>query len=397
MFKNFRLLFSCLLIAGCATTNVPNVGQAGYQRMDEEKRLAKRADELTEYIDDSGSVYADTELENYLTQLANSLLPETVRSQGFAVKVKVIKEPTLNAFSLPNGRIYVHLGILAATDNEAQLASLLGHEMTHILNRHALKEILTVTNKSAFLAALSTPLAIVGGELSSAFVQLTVVSSMYGYSQDLEYEADEQGFQMILEKGYDVREAPKLFEHMKEFIDEEEQKVPFFFSTHPKVLARIKNFNELINKEKNITNDGTKKVTSDDYQRIVPKTLLDQAKICLQAGLFKTAERNINKFIQRNPDDERGYYFLGELYRQRQDPVKKEKVRDKTQDYIQALEAYDKVLALQPQYSEAIKAKARVLQKQEKNDAAKEFYKQYLQLNPSAEDKQYIEQFISSP
>ena len=49
-----------------------------------------------------------------------------------------MRDPTLNAFSLPNGRIYVHTGLLACLESEAQLAMILGHEMTHVTNRHPL-------------------------------------------------------------------------------------------------------------------------------------------------------------------------------------------------------------------------------------------------------------------
>src|SRR3990167_4813535 len=113
--KKYVNLFAVLLIlltSGCATVDISNVGQDGYKIEDDELRMQKRADEICEMLDGNDYLYRDANLENYLNTLANKLLPETISRQNVKIDVKILKNPALNAFALPNGKIYIHTGIL---------------------------------------------------------------------------------------------------------------------------------------------------------------------------------------------------------------------------------------------------------------------------------------------
>lgn len=385
----------CCFTAGCAAAVVPSVGQEGYVLADDERRMRKRSDEMCEILDESGHIYQNPELEGYLTNFVNELLPVSVRQDPLTVKVKVINDPTLNAFAFPNGRIYVHTGMLAVIDNEAQLAALLSHEAAHALNRHALKQFRSLTNKSAFFAALQIPIAVMGGNLGALVAQMSMISSVSGYSQNLESEADREGFAMMLAKGYDPREAPKLFEHLRDFIKDEDVKQPFFFSTHPSVIRRIDNFNDLIAKEGQTIADQ-KKVEEASYKRHVRQLVLDDISLCLREGMFKTAQNLVDRYISENTEDAFGYFYRGELYRQRQDHDPRKKERDKNEDYPSALDAYDRAITHDPAFARAYREKARILQKLGRTDESKGPLRKYLELNPDAEDKEYVEQFLLS-
>ena len=185
----------------------------------------------------------------------------------------MIKDPALNAFAMPNNTIYIHTGILAAAENEAEAAALIGHEMTHILNRHMLKRFRDLINKSALMSTISFPMALAGGSLGSMLTQLAVISTIYGFSQEQEFEADSGGFSMLKTAGYDLKESPKLFEHLKVFVKDEELKEPFFFSSHPKIVERIENFQELISRNGESTgskiNEEILRTKSDNCGRII--------------------------------------------------------------------------------------------------------------------------------
>lgn len=386
-------LFYIFSFSGCATVNVPYVGKTGYSLEEDEKRLHKRVEELSEIIDNSGHIYENKSLENYLTDLANQLLPEEAKKENLKIEVKVLKDPTLNAFALPNGRIYVHTGMLAVIENESQLAALLGHEMTHVLHRHTLQQFRSALNKSAFFSAVQMPIALVAGNLGVIFAELATVSSVYGFSRELEYDADVEGFHMMSAQGYDVNEAPKLFEHLKQFIEDEEIKQPFFFSTHPNVVARIENYKNLIERE------GLPDQLKKDpllYEQWRWPLIIENTALCLNAGMFKTAERLLNQYIEKRPNNADGYFYSGELYRERQDHPKKEKEREKNNDYLKALEAYSQAAVRDPVYAPSFKAKGRVLQKLGRIEEAKEAFQKYLSLEPMAKDRPYIEQFLSA-
>ncbi|OGX23959.1 MAG: hypothetical protein A3D10_01700 [Omnitrophica WOR_2 bacterium RIFCSPHIGHO2_02_FULL_48_11] len=385
------IFFIC---AGCATLNVAKVGDSAYRAEDDEQNIAKEMDKVTELLDESGYIYQNKELEEYVNRLTDSLLSDEIKASGVKISVKILSDTSLNAVTYANNRIYLNTGMLAAMDNEAQLAALLSHEMVHAINRHALKKFRSAVNKSAFLSVAVMPAAVAGGALGSVFTRMTVLSSVAGYSQQLEYEADNEGLKMMVQSGYAAKEAPQLFVHLKEFIQEEEGKEPLFFSSHPHVISRIKNYETII--EKDYAGHSGTKMDSAEFDRLTNQLVLDNARLCLQSGLFKTGERNIQKFIGKNAADPQGYFYRGELFRQRQDHPKQEKVRDKKEDYLTSLEAYNKAIALNVGYAPAYKGKAQVLEKQGVPNEAKENYRKYLELAPGAGDRGYIEQFLNS-
>src|SRR5207244_395643 len=131
---------------------------------------------------------------------------------GPGFKYAVMSDPTLNAFAMPNGRIYVHSGLLARLDNEAQLAMILGHEMTHVTDRHALRFNNDAQNKQILYTVLAVAASIgvavaagsrakagdhvgaaVIGQTANAILglglQLAAIASINGYGRDLEREA----------------------------------------------------------------------------------------------------------------------------------------------------------------------------------------------------------------
>ena len=392
--REIILCLCSLIVSGCATVNVPNVAQEGYSVADDERRMFKRADEFAEEFDVSGHIHQNQELEQYLNGLSQNLLSEQHKLSEIKIGVKVVNDPSLNAASLPNGRIYIHSGMLAAMDNEAQLATLLGHEMTHVFNRHALKQFRSLINKTAFMFAASMVAAVAVGNSGAVLVQAGVASSIYGYSQEMEYEADDEGFQMTVHNGYDPRESIKVFEHLKMNIEEEEIKQPFFFSTHPNVVSRIKKYTKLVEALPAEKQNG--KVNAAEFLVKVKAVVVNNIRLCLQTGMFKTAERNIDKYVQIYSQEATGFYYKGELYRQRQDHGKKEKKRDKTPDYDEALKAYEQAVNLDNGFALAYKGKGQILQKKGLLDEAKASFRKYLEVKPWADDKEYIEQFIKS-
>src|SRR5262249_13882115 len=151
-------------------------------------------------------------LDAYLARIAERLFPASVRaSSGLALRLGVIGDPTLSAFALPSGSIYLHTGLMSRLDNEAQLATVIAREITHVVERHALVSrrearnggsIPTMVAASMSSApgavsrssggdggaeALLTPTAraILGGKL-----ELLARAAISGYGRRLEREAD---------------------------------------------------------------------------------------------------------------------------------------------------------------------------------------------------------------
>jgi len=232
----FVIAFIMLVLSSCVTTNIAPVGkQESFKLEEDERRIWNRSKEEQARINRSNLIYDDPALTAYVNEVAQNLIPENIEEKGLSIDVKIIKNPLLNAFAYPNGAIYVHTGILAKMDNEAQLSTLLGHEMTHVTHRHAVRQFRTVKNTTAFLATIqmaSVPFGVYG-DLANILGTVGVMASITGYSREMETEADKVGLGLMADAGYDPQESPKLFVYLKSDLEKNDVKEPFFFGSHP--------------------------------------------------------------------------------------------------------------------------------------------------------------------
>ena len=364
-----------LALAGCATTTLPPATAPGFQLEEDERTLWRDAQEAEDRFEASGIIHPDAELEAYLNEVARRLEPPSVLTV-IPLRVRVIRNPYLNAFALPNGRIYVHTGMLARMENEAQLSTLLAHEMTHATHRHAVRERRKLMNSAAFAVGLNTVLPGIGS--------LAGFSAVRGYSRELETEADEHALLLVAEAGYDVREAPKLFAHLKEQLIEEKQTEPFFFGTHPALDERVQNYRRMIDLEYGRRRPGT--TNAGTFLQRTRDVVYENAVLDLRAGRFVAAERGARKYAALDPAAARGPFLLGEVSRQRSGEAGADA----------ALSEYRRAIALDPRYPESYRAMGLVLYKRGDKAAAREMFDKYLSLAPEASDRAYIEQYIGS-
>ena len=134
-----------LLTCGCASTRLAPIRNTAFAPDADERQMWTDAASIDAALEKGDVHYRDARLEAYLNGVARRLLPH-LGAADVQVHIQVLKDPYLNAFALPNGSVYLHSGILARIDNEAQLAIILGHELTHFLERHALKQARTEAN-----------------------------------------------------------------------------------------------------------------------------------------------------------------------------------------------------------------------------------------------------------
>jgi predicted Zn-dependent protease len=379
----FFLVLVCSLAAGCSTTNLPPVTK-DFRLEDDEKRLWQRSKEEQSVLNNSGLLYPDTELEDYLNKIARKLqTPEILARIPF--RIMVIKSPYLNAFAFPNGVIYIHTGILARMDNEAQLATLLAHEMTHCTHRHALRAFRNRKDKAVDLATVQeTQIGFDGAvDLLTLLGSTGCMAAVTGYSREFETEADMVGIRLVVRAGYDPNEAPKLFEHLTKELAEENIKEPFFFGTHPKLQDRIENYRDFLDTRYQGKKTGTK--NTQVFLTKLHKVMLDNAFLDLKAGRFYSAQRGATKYLRIKPNDPRAYYLLGEISRQR----KKQDGADRAKVY------YKKALSIEPSYPDPLRAIGLLYYKEGKKILAKRSFESYLSLSPHAPDKAYIKQYLA--
>lgn len=363
----------CCLVAGCATSRPTPVTQE-LTTSAEEQMLWRRAQEEQDTINRSGVLYQDAEIENYLNQIAKTLQPNSI-SPDISFQIKVVKDPNLNAFAFPNGVIYIHTGILARMDNEAQLAALLAHEMVHCTHRHSMRSLQSLKDRTQAKTATAQNLAQFLGISGS-------IASINGYTRELETEADRVGLDLAVKANYDPREVLRLLKLLKQEIETEGIEEPYFFGTHPNVRQRIENVNNWLAEKYRGKIAGIK--NGDVFQSRISRLVLDNARLDLRQGRFFVAQRTVEKFLAAKPDDARAYFLLGEIFRQ----------RCRQDDAAAAIKYYEKSISLNPSFPEPHRAMGLIHYKDGEKRLAKKYFESCLLLSPDIADKAYIQGYL---
>jgi predicted Zn-dependent protease len=335
-----------------------------------QSRLWYAADNLGQSIDKRNLVYEDAELTAYVQSVLDRLYPEFVGT----LHVELFNSPHLNAICLPNGHIYINIGLLARLDNEAQLATILAHEAAHFIRQHSAEQ----RNSADGTVLVGTGVEILTGiPFSGSLLAASVMSS---YSQAHENEADNDGFARLVEAGYDPREASKTFHKLLEEVEVLDIDQPFMFASHPKLEHRIASFDSLM---VGIENPAGR-VNADDF--------LQRTEGLREVTLVRYMDMNNHKvllLILENPALRQRYaahpdFFLGEAYRLRNDEG----------DETLATQALRQSINTDPLYAPAYRALGLLMMKQGRKQEAIENLSTYLSLSPDASDREYIETYL---
>ena len=154
----------------------------------------------------------------------------------------------LNAFALPGGPVWVHRGILAAAANEAQVAGVLAHEVAHIAERHAARQITKGTVANGLLGLLGAMLGNEGAGAAAAQVAagITANSVMLKFSRDDERAADRVGVDIMARAGYDTRGLVEFMRVLAAQQGRSPGSVAQFLSTHPAPASRVRDLEQLV-------------------------------------------------------------------------------------------------------------------------------------------------------
>jgi predicted Zn-dependent protease len=182
----------------------------------------------------------DPFLTSYLNQLGQRLVAQ-IGPQPFHYKFFIVDDPTMNAFAVPGGYIFIHTGMIRMAEREGELAGVVAHEISHVYCRHMSK----MMEKSRAVSIASMIGALASVFLGGAGLPLMVgsmaagESAMLKYSRDNESEADATGFKWMVKAGYNPRDMVSIFSKMNKQRWLEGGKVPIYLSTHPDVDNRI--------------------------------------------------------------------------------------------------------------------------------------------------------------
>ena len=177
------------------------------------------------------------------TELFIYKIGESSKVNKKAFELLIIEDNNLNAFAAPGGIIGVNAGLYKYSDNEAQFASVIAHELAHLSQRHFARQVLENSDRSnanmatllaSIVVAVATrsPAAVIGG-------QGIIATQSLRYSRLYESEADREGFVTLDKAGYRTQEMSQMFRNMQEVRRLSGDNVPEFLLTHPITTRRI--------------------------------------------------------------------------------------------------------------------------------------------------------------
>ena len=248
-------LFTAMSLAAqttLAAENLPDLGDSaqGVFSPQQERALGNRI--MTEARADK-TYFDDAEVADYLNALGNRLValsPDKGRNFEFFS----MRDNTLNAFALPGAFVGVHTGLILAAESEAELASVLAHEIGHVTQRHIARQIAgQERNGWATLAALAV--AILAARTSPQAAQAAIVGaqaasiqSQLNYSREYEREADRSGIDLLSQAGFDSRAMVSFFERLQRQNRVYDTNAPQYLLTHPLTSDRIADMQNRVDK-----------------------------------------------------------------------------------------------------------------------------------------------------
>ena len=227
------IALSCALSASCAlnpATGKPQLSLASQaQEIEIGKEAAQQVEQTIGFVD-------NRELQSYVSSVGQTLAKGSERPD-LPWEFHVVDDPTPNAFALPGGFIYVTRGLVDLLASEAQLASVLGHEVAHVTARHAVNQMSKqqLTQLGLGLGGILFP----GVERVSPLVGAGLNLMFLKYSRDDEREADTIGFRYVNQRGYDVSEFDDVFVALQRATTSEGGDLPNWLSTHPGAEERV--------------------------------------------------------------------------------------------------------------------------------------------------------------
>ena len=397
--------------------------------------LLDKSNQADREFERRGLVFNDPDTNAYIEEVGRKLVPEKPL-ENVTWRFRVLREAEPNAFALPNGSVYVNTGLLAMLRNEAQLASVLGHEAAHVIHRHGYLENRAYRKKMATANILSAigglggygglgGIAISG--VLGAVVPGVTVASIYGYSRELEHEADAYGLRAMARNNYPPIQMAATFEQLKAGYEVQLVKEAHgLYADHPRLDDRIKYVETTVETMPALS--GRPIVRATEYGVQMRQVMRHDVLLEILAERARTALGVSARLTEMDPDSSEDFYLQGEAYRAlggrtprprpqeltgsakgatrkqlgKMTPVEYEAALRATPEGKAAWDsnaksaetAYNRALTLDPQNARAVRGLAAVYDTDGKTAQAIEGYRKYLGLAPAAMDAYRIKKRV---
>lgn len=235
MNKQHKRFLSVVLVTfmtvGCGSAG--GGGDFNLISLEEEWQLGQQ---LSQEISRQVRINNDPALNAYIRNMGQRIVAQT-NMANLPWNFYVVDDPSINAFAVPGGHVYVHTGLIANADNASELAGVLGHEISHVLARHSTEQI---SRQYGLQILAGLVLGQNPGQLAQIAASIAAGGALARFSREAEREADEIGIQAMHRAGYNPAGMASMFEELLEQRQGSPGRVEQFFSTHPLTEERIR-------------------------------------------------------------------------------------------------------------------------------------------------------------
>jgi predicted Zn-dependent protease len=294
-----QYLFASALIACSGTAGVESVlaAEGIYEPVElrgkEPHDLIETSAEYHDQFARRSLLHQDPSVEALVRRVGHALTPAPT-DDYIDYEFFVIRDPSPNAFAMPNGHIYVHSGMLARLEDSSQLAALLAHEINHVAGHHGIVRFR--------IKAIDVFDIFVTGGLVAALNSLQ-------FSRELEQEADDRAPQMVAAAGYDPHAVPELMDLLREDFEGLRPRVASVWTTHPEPDARFERSLALVSAMPEADRDD------DLFDTVVRPVRLMTVSDYVHADYPYTAIAVAQTLLERYPDDLELRMLLGDAWR----------------------------------------------------------------------------------
>lgn len=232
-FMRLATLAAAGLVSGCAAN--PVTGRSQLMLMSEQEEIQIDRRNSPYQLSSDYGVTQDQALQAYVAQVGQGLAALSHRPR-MPYRFNVVNATYINAYAFPGGTICATRGILLRLNDEAELASLLGHELGHVNARHTAAQMSQAMLTQALVGGAAAIVGSQAGALGDLTAQLGSIGAgalLASYSRDNEREADDLGLRYMVAAGYEPRGFVGLMEMLRSLNKQNPNAVQLLFSTHP--------------------------------------------------------------------------------------------------------------------------------------------------------------------
>ena len=397
--------------------------------------LLEQVNLLDRRFERDGVVLEDEATNKYLFRIGQSLIPKGLVLENVSWKFRALRDPQPNAFALPNGSIYVSTGLLSLVDNESQLAAIIAHELTHVMRRHTYMQNRTMRKKFLTMNIMTAvgayaPGGVIGAAITAVamIAPFIIVATIFGYSRDLEREADLKGIDMMVSAEYPPEEMVTVMKLLDR--DIEGENVRLFYNDHPALRERINYLSSYLGaRAQTVTPQMELNREKAGYFRTMEPLMRHDVQLQINSGRFRSAVHSAQRLVDFHPDSE-NLFWLAESYRvlgprapqltereltnsAKKDAAKKREKRTVEEEERELLatpagqenwkqhqqkaeELYLRALSLDNPAPAAHRGLAMLYEKLARTPAAVTEYEKYLEMSPAAIDRERIQRRVEA-